>query len=231
MNGQPLSHTAQNPAAANPPGPHTTIATLLQELRTELWQQQHRNDSESAEAATPPTIAPVPAATLDAAVKRYQLPPIYRAFLEALGSEGITIFPGPFQQLEIATAAELDQAQVGFRGAKIGDESFVAPHGWRRSWIVLATDNGDPYFVDTTKMRPDGEGPIWMAMHGTGTWGPHLVASSFSQFLRILRVWARFVVPHYDPQNPDEPLDDVQLRRLTSEIKQIDAAAADHWTI
>ena len=37
----------------------------------------------------------------------------------------------------------------------------------------------------------------------------------------------RVVVPHHDPQNPDEPLDDAQIRRLNAEINQIDADAAD----
>ena len=122
-------------------------------------------------------------------------------------------------------------AQVGFRGPRPGDDGFVAPHGWRRTWVVIAADAGDPYFLDVTQTTPAGESPVWMAMHGTGTWEPRLVASSIAQFLQVLRVWTRIVVPHYDPQNPDEPLDDAHLRRLTNEITQIDAAAAKHWTL
>ena len=76
-----------------------------------------------------------------------------------------------------------------------------------------------------------GDTPVWTAMHGTGTWEPILAASSLAQFLQILRVWVRIVVSHHDKQNPDEPLDDAHLRRLTNEINQIDSAATDHWTI
>ena len=168
---------------------------------------------------------------VDTLVQRYDLPAAYSAFLKALGKQSISLLPGPFQELIVYSAPEIEQAQVGFRGIRPGDDSFVAPHGWRRTWIVIAYDNGDPYFIDTAKPLPEGECQIWMAMHGTGTWEPHLAASSLSQFLQILRVWARIVVPHYDPQNPDEPLDDAHLRRLTNEITQIDAKAADHWTI
>ena len=105
-------------------------------------------------------------------------------FLQALGKQSISLLPGPFQELVVYAAPEIEQAQVGFRGMRPGDDSFVAPHGWRRTWIVIAYDNGDPYFIDTAKPLPDGECPIWMAMHGTGTWEPRLVASSLAQFLQ-----------------------------------------------
>ena len=97
--------------------------------------------------------------------------------------------------------------------------------------IACVPQAGDPYFLDTTKTLPNGDTPVWTAMHGTGTWEPILAASSLSQFLQILRVWVRIVVSHHDRQNPDEPLDDAHLRRLTNEINQIDHAATHHWTI
>ncbi len=209
----------------------TEVAILLGGLRNELWTQERKRYLELEHEPEPEPIVPIEPAIVAALAERHALPPVYRAFLQALGKQGIAILPGPFQELILYAAPELERAQVGFRGTRPGDNSFVAPHGWRRSWIVIAYDNGDPYFVDTAKTLPDGECQILTAMHGTGTWEPRLAASSLGQFLRILRVWARIVVPHYDPQNPDEPLDDAHLRRLTGEIAQIDAAAADHWTI
>jgi hypothetical protein len=207
------------------------VTTLLQLLRDELYVQERRRDLETDDEATPPPVVPVAPAAVDALVQRYSLPPAYQAILLTLGRQGISVLPGPFQELVIYAAPELERAQVGFRGPRLGDDGFVAPHGWRRTWIVIAFDHGDPYFLDVTKTLPDGDSPVWTAMHGTGTWEPRLAASSLSQFLQILRVWTRIVVPHYDPQNPDEPLDDAHLRRLTNEIAQIDSVATSHWTI
>ncbi len=208
----------------------TGIAALLEELRAELHTQERKRTPETEEEEELPPVTPVSAATVASVVQRYGLPQIYRDFLIALGRTGLTIVPGPFQALSLYAAPELERAQVGFRGTRPGDESFVAPHGWRRSWVVIAYDNGDPYFLDVSKQTPDGDCPVWTAMHGTGTWEPSLAASSLAQFLRILRVWVHYVVPHYDPQNPDEPLDDAHLRRMTSELNQIDTTT-DHWII
>ena len=206
------------------------IAALLEGLRLELHTQERRLLPEPDEEEALPPVVPVSAATVTSMVQRYGLPAIYRDFLSALGRHSITIVPGPFQALTLYAAPELERAQVDFRGTRLGDESFVAPHGWRRSWVVIAFDNGDPYFLDVSKQTPDGDCPVWTAMHGTGTWEPVLAASSLAQFLQILRVWVRYIVPHYDPQNPDEPLDDAHLRRMTGELNQIDTTT-NHWII
>jgi len=206
------------------------IAALLEELRRELHTQERKRLLETEEEEMLPPILPVSNAIVTSMVQRYGLPQIYRDFLTALGRANLTIVPGPFQTLTLYAAPELERAQVNFRGTRPGDESFVAPHGWRRSWVVIAYDNGDPYFLDVSKQTPDGDCPVWTAMHGTGTWEPSLAASSLAQFLRILRVWVHYVVPHYDPQNPDEPLDDAHLRRMTSELNQIDTTT-EHWVI
>lgn len=207
------------------------IPLLLQQLREELHYQAQK-DAEGADAEPEElVVVPVAPAVVAAATQRYGLPPAYQDYFATLGRHGLAILPGPFQELILYSAPELDRAQVGFRGPRLHDDAFVAPHGWRRTWVVIAYDSGDPYFIDTTKNLPDGDSPIWTAMHGTGTWEPLLAASSLSHFLQILRVWTRIVVSHHDRQNPDEPLDDAHLRRLTNELRQVDAEAADHWTI
>ncbi len=207
------------------------IAILVQQLRDELHLQADKQNGDAAEPSTEYAPIPVSPQVIETVAQRYQLPTLYQEFLGELGRRGLSILPGPFQELIIYAAPELSRAQVGFRGPRLGDDAFVAPHGWRKSWVVIAFDAGDPYFLDTTKTLPNGDSPIWTAMHGTGTWEPLLAASSLIKFLQILRVWARIVVSHHDKQNPDEPLDDAHLRRLTNEINQIDPAVADHWTI
>lgn len=215
---------------AEPATDDADIATLLGQLRAELHLQESKRDPEADSDGAPEPVEPVSTALVEKVGKHYGAPQIYRDFLKALGRVSLTIIPGPFQALTLYAAPELERAQVGFRGTRPGDDSFVAPHGWRRSWLVIAYDNGDPYFLDVAKHTSEGDCPVWTAMHGTGTWEPTLAASSLSQFIRILRVWAHYVVPHYDPQNPDEPLDDAHLRRMTSEIEQIDSTT-EHWIL
>lgn len=196
------------------------ITALAQRVREELI---------ALELAEP--FAPVAPTVVDAAVRRYSLPPAQRELLLALGQRGLRLLPGPYQELTLFAAPELERAQVGFRGPRLGDDSFVAPHGWRRSWVVIAADSGDPYFLDVSRVTSQGECPVYTAMHGTGAWDPLLAASSIEQFLRILLAWARIVVPHHDRQNPDEPLDEAHARRLALELERIDPAAAPQWAV
>lgn len=203
-----------------PGSPSSSITALTRRLR---------NDLVALGATT--AYEPVTHAAMSAMTKRYALPGVYQEFLLALGQTGFVLAPGPFQELVVYAAPQLEDAQIGFRGPRRGDESFVAPHGWRRGWIVIATDSGDPYFLDTARVGARGECPIFTAMHGTGTWEPLLAASSLEQFLRILEVWLRIVVTHHDPLNPDEPLDETQARRLAIDIERIDPAASSLWAV
>ncbi len=209
------------PAPPPSPAPAPPVAALVGQLRAELAAL-------GRDTAAHEPVAPVP---VDELARRYGLPPVYRQLLLALGTQGVGIAPGPFQELVLHPAPGLEAAQVGFRGPRPGDDGFVAPHGWRRNWVVIATDAGDPYFLDVNKTNEGGESPVYTAMHGTGTWEPILAASSLEQFLRILCAWTRIVVAHHDPENPEEPLDEVHARRLRTEITQIDPAVADHWAI
>ena len=227
-NNKPVTLTSPEPQATEPT---EAVVELFHALRAELWEQERQRYPDLATEPDPEPIVPIAPGIVEGVAARYDLPPVYQALLRALGKSGISIIPGPFQELVIYAASELDEGQVGFRGTRPGNDSFVAPHGWRRTWVVIAYDNGDPYFIDTAKITPQGEVAVWSAMQGTGTWEPHLAASSLAQFLRLVRVWVHYLVPHHDPQNPDEPLDDAQLRRLNNEINQIDAAAAEHWAL
>lgn len=214
----PRAQMTKSPAGAGES--MSALPGLVRQLLAEL-------DGAGARAVREP-VAP---ALLDELARRYGLPPAYRELLTALGGRGFALIPGPFRELVVYAAPELDAAQVGFRGSRLGDDSFVAPHGWHRGWVVIAADAGDPYFIDIAKADQVGGCPVYTAMHGTGTWEPILAASSLEQFLRILRVWLRIVVAHHDPANPDEPLDEPHTRRLAAEIAQIDPAAADHWAL
>ncbi len=204
----------------------TAIIELVGQLRAELAAQEQEGGLRPGEAPEP--VAP---AAVQELARRYTLPPTYQALLLTLGQRGFSIAPGPFQRIAVYAAPELEAAQVGYRGARPGDDSFVVPHGWRKSWVVIAADAGDPYFLDIARATPEGECPVYAAEQGTGTWEPHLAASSIAQFLRILKVWLKIVVPHQDHQNPAEPLDDAHARRLRAEIAAIDPAAADHWSV
>lgn len=204
----------------------TAIIELIGQLRAELAAQGQEGGLRPGEAPEP-----VAREAVQALAERYRLPATYQAVLLTLGQQGFSIAPGPFQQIIVPAAPGLEAAQVGYRGARPGDDSFVVPHGWRKRWVVIATDAADPYFLDTTRATPDGECPVYTAEQGTGSWEPRLAASSIAQFLRILRAWLKIVAPHQDRQNPAEPLDDAHARRLRAEITAIDPDAADHWSV
>ena len=223
--------TAPAVSRAADAGENLAISVLLGQLADEVRLQAQKRTPDDGAPADLVAPAPVASGLIARLQQRFNLPTAYCDLLRALGSENLTITPGPFQAIVLHAAPSLEVAQVGFRGSRLGDEGFIAPHGWRRAWVVIATDAGDPYFLDVSKTTPDGECPVLTAMQGTGTWEPRLAASSLAQFLRILRVWTRIVGAHYDPQNPDEPLDDAHSRRLASEIGQIDAAALEHWAV
>lgn len=200
------------------------IPALVEQLRAILAAADPNQDAvEGHEPVAPEQLA--------ALAGRYSLPPAYQRLLEALGARGLTIAPGPIEELTVFAAPDLEAGQVGYRGVRPGDDSFVAPHGWRRAWVVIAIDAGDPYFLDVAKANGAGECPVFAAMHGTGAWEPELAASSLEQFLRILKAWLRIVVSHHDRHEPDEPLDEAHARRLRSEIARIDPAAVGHWTL
>ena len=107
------------------------------------------------------------------------------------------------------------------------------PVGWKSSWVVVGESSllGDPYFLDTAKLDPEGDCPVYTAMSGQDRWNPTLAASTFAQFLRIVATAMEVAAGFGDAIMDDEDEDSFR-EALGPRVKVIDVAAlrAGHWT-
>jgi hypothetical protein len=160
--------------------------------------------------------------------KTLQLPPRYRAFLEAADPVEVETVT-PIERVRLFPASRLSAEQNG-QTATDG----VTPRGaWRKSWIVIGRSAllGDPYFLDVSKLDAEGDCPVFTAMTGTESFKPELCASSFQQFLRILAT-SMEVATGFGETNVDPDDEAIFREALAPKIKTIDSAAlrAGHWT-
>jgi hypothetical protein len=161
--------------------------------------------------------------------KKLRIPARYRSFLtsaDPLKVETVT----PVERVRLLPSSELEKAQ---ESAKTPPEGGKTPADWKPSWIVIAESSllGDPYFLDVSKLDPEGDCPVYTAMSGQDRWVPTLAASSFAQFLRILSTAMEIAAGFGDAIMDDEDEDSFR-EALGPKVKVIDAAAlrAGHWT-
>lgn len=166
-----------------------------------------------------------PAPLVEQLKKELKLPPRYRALLLAANPEKVETVT-PVERVRFFPASELAAAQAEVR--KPG-----SPADWKPSWIVIGESSllGDPYFLDVSKLDPEGDCPVYTAMSGQDRWGPTLAASSVAQFLRILSTAMEIAAGFGDAIMDDEDEDSFR-EALGPKVKVIDAAAlrAGHWT-
>lgn len=160
--------------------------------------------------------------------KKLRIPSRYRAFLTAadpLKVETVT----PVERVRLLPASELEKTQASV----VTPSEGTAPLDWKSSWVVIAESSllGDPYFLDVSKLDPEGDCPVYTAMSGQERWVPTLAASSFAQFLRILATAMEIASGFGDAIMDDEDEDSFR-EALGPKVKVIDAAAlrAGHWT-
>lgn len=161
--------------------------------------------------------------------KKLRVPSRYRSFLLAadpLKVETVT----PVERVRLLPAAELEKAQTAVTAPAEGGST---PADWKPSWVVIGESSllGDPYFLDVSKLDPEGDCPVYTAMSGQDRWVPTLAASSFAQFLRILATAMEIAQGFGDAIMDDEDEDSFR-EALGPKVKVIDAAAlrAGHWT-
>lgn len=161
--------------------------------------------------------------------KKLRIPSRYRAFLTSADPVKVETVT-PVERVRLLPASELEKAQ---ETVKAGPEGGKAPADWKPSWIVIAESSllGDPYFLDISKLDPEGDCPVYTAMSGQERWVPTLAASSFAQFLRILATAMEIAAGFGDAIMDDEDEDSFR-EALGPKVKVIDAAAlrAGHWT-
>ena len=112
-------------------------------------------------------------------------------------------------------------------------EGGPKPADWKASWVIIGESSllSDPYFLDVSKLDPEGDCPVYTAMSGQERWAPTLAASSFAQFLRILSTSMEIAAGFGDAIMDDEDEDSFR-EALGPKVKVIDPAAmrAGHWT-
>ncbi len=135
----------------------------------------------------------------------------------------------PTERVRFFSAAELVTEQ---RGYGRGDGDAPPMKGWREGWIVIGHSAllGDPYFLDTVHGDAEGDCPVLTAMSGADL-KPVLAASSFANFLRILR--AAMELAEGFASATGDPDDEYIFREaLEPKVRAIDGAAlrAKHWS-
>ena len=168
--------------------------------------------------------------TVDALKKQLRIPPRYRGFLLAANPERVETVT-PVERIRLIPADELVKAQAV--GTTPPEDGASVPADWKPSWVVIGESSllGDPYFLDVSKLDPEGDCPVYTAMIGQERWTPTLVASSFAQFLRILSTAMEVAAGFGDAIMDDEDEDSFR-EALGPRVKVIDTAAlrAGHWT-
>lgn len=171
------------------------------------------------------TFGKAPAEIVDALRKQLRIPSRYRNFLLAANPVRVETVT-PVERVRLLPAEELEKAQASVRGEG-------APADWKASWVVIGESSllGDPYFLDVSKLDPEGDCPVYTAMSGQDRWVPTLAASTFAQFLRILSTAMEIAAGFGDAIMDDEDEDSFR-EALGPKVKIIDAAAlrAGHWT-
>ena len=160
--------------------------------------------------------------------KTLQVPPRYRAFLQAADPVDVETVT-PVERVRLFPAGRLATEQNG----RTGTDGRTPRGEWRKSWIIIGRSAllGDPYFLDTSKLDAEGDCPVFTCMMGTETLKPTLCASSFQQLLRILATAMEVALGFGDGVTDDE--DEAIFReQLAPKVKTIDSAAlrAGHWT-
>jgi hypothetical protein len=161
--------------------------------------------------------------------KKLRIPSRFRAFLLAADPTKVETVT-PVERVRLMPASELEKAQDT---VKTPQDGGTVPLDWKPSWVVIGESSllGDPYFLDVSKLDPEGDCPVYTAMSGQERWNPTLAASSFAQFLRILSTAMEIAAGFGDAIMDDEDEDSFR-EALGPKVKVIDAAAlrAGHWT-
>lgn len=161
--------------------------------------------------------------------KKLRLPARYRAFLLSADPTKVETVT-PVERVRLLPSTELEKTQDSIKTPQDGG---TVPADWKASWVVVAESSllGDPYFLDVSKLDPEGDCPVYTAMSGQERWNPTLAASSYAQFLRILSTAMEIAAGFGDAIMDDEDEDSFR-EALGPKVKVIDAAAlrAGHWT-
>ncbi len=111
----------------------------------------------------------------------WQLPEEYIYFLKHYVVEGITWNTGDYLNLQIFGATYLVRGQDGYNYNPVTEEVIS---DWPQHYLVIATDEGDPYCIDLSR----GDTAIFTAYHGAGRWDFEMAYDHLVAFLQSVLV-------------------------------------------
>jgi hypothetical protein len=123
--------------------------------------------------------------------------------------------------MQFFTPEQLQDGQLGYSINQEGQSLVGNQEGdWRINWVVIGNESccGDPIFVDTA----DNKLPVYSAPHGMGEWEPELIATSFDNFIEIIKLLMPISQGREDPVALEKnPLTDEDKENLLSQIMDI----------
>lgn len=91
--------------------------------------------------------------------------------------------------LFLCNPTQLVGYQGGYRWQLNHPENLAPESEWDKNWVVIGGIGHAAVIAHTDKPNT----MISMALHGTITWNPQMVASSLAAFLEMLSIWVRGV--------------------------------------
>jgi len=152
----------------------------MQEIDRIIFEMKTRLEKEREKYFDPNrptnTLAEVSQEDLNNVSTLWKLPTDYLYFLEKYSPIFVEWENDNYFALDICGAKDLIIAQNGFSYNPLSKEAIA---DWPKSYLVIATSNGDPFCIDLECENS----PVFYATHGEGEWSFVEDSSSFIDFL------------------------------------------------
>ncbi|MFD2381644.1 SMI1/KNR4 family protein [Paenibacillus xanthanilyticus] len=110
-------------------------------------------------------------------IDEWRLPEEYISFLKHYVPVSVAWSNDQYMNLYIYGAKDLLPGQSGYNYNHVADEAIA---DWPIDYLVIASDEGDPYCIDLSR----GDTVIFTARHGAGAWNFSVAYDNLKEFLR-----------------------------------------------
>ena len=124
-----------------------------------------------------------------------------------------------YSEINIFKLKNIENEQIGYSVTANGKSLVGEKNGdWKKSWIVIATDNmDDPIFVDIDKPNF----PVFITEHGNGEWEENYIAISIENFSIILNDLKKLSIKRESPNKLEQnPITETELITFLSKTKE-----------
>lgn len=118
---------------------------------------------------------------IESVADKWSLPEEYVYFLKHYVPESVSWSTDEYINLAIYGAKDLAEGQWGYNYNPVTDEALT---DWPRDYLVIASDEGDPYCIDLSR----GDTVIYTAEHGAGSWDFSVAYDHLVEFLHSVLV-------------------------------------------